>query len=111
MDDLATTERSRWELWAELAHGRVSVEEFESLLQEEIAFLKQGENRSDKRIQVPWNEKSERWYLVAVAILRELVTNPEPVEFATELLLPFTFEPLREASDPISVAKLHQVLV
>ena len=25
MDDLATTERSRWELWAEVFHGRVSV--------------------------------------------------------------------------------------
>ncbi len=26
MDDLATTERSRWELWAEVNHGRVSAE-------------------------------------------------------------------------------------
>ena len=32
MDDLATTERSRWELWAEVFHGRVTVEEFERIL-------------------------------------------------------------------------------
>ena len=34
MDDLATAERSRWEVWLEIHHGRFSVEEF---LQ--IAFL------------------------------------------------------------------------
>ena len=107
MDDLATTERSRWELWAEVAHGRVSLEQFETILQEEITFLKAGQDHDDKRIQVPWTPNSERWYLVAVSILRQLVTDPNPVEFATELLLPFTFEPIRKAPAPLAaLAKL-----
>ena len=36
MDDLATTERSRWEVWAEIAHGRVSLQLFEQILAEEV---------------------------------------------------------------------------
>ena len=40
MDDLATTERSRWELWAEIHHGRVPLECFETWLKEECLFIK-----------------------------------------------------------------------
>ena len=102
MDDLAPTERSRWELWAAVAHGRVSHEQFEEILQQEAAFIREGKDLPDKRIQVAWNAKSGRWYPVAIALLRQLVTDPDPVEFATELLMPFTFDLIREAEDPLA---------
>ncbi len=38
-------------------------------------------------------------------ILRRLVTDPEPVEFATELMLPFTFGIIRETEDPLATAR------
>lgn len=105
MDDLATTERSRWELWAEVNHERVSLELFEKILAEELAFLKRGEDSENKRIQVRWKGEAEKWYPVATEILRRLVTDPEPVEFATELMLPFTFGAIRDAESPLAAAK------
>ena len=104
MDDLATTERSRWELWAELAHRRVTPGLFESLLAEEVAFIRAGNDLTTKRIAVRWEGEAARWYPVAVRLLRQLVTDPDPVEFATELLLPFTFDIIRDADDPWNAA-------
>jgi malate synthase len=101
MDDLATTERSRWELWAEVFHGRVSVAEFERILAEEMVFLKAGVDLHNKRIQVAWRGAAEKWYPVAAEILRRLVCDREPVEFATELMLPFTLPFVREAEEPL----------
>ena len=104
MDDLATTERSRWEVWAEVHHGRVSLEDFECILVEEVAFLSRGEETPARRIQVKWQGEVARWYPVAIKLLRQLMTDPEPVEFVTELLLPFTLEPIRLAADPWAMA-------
>ena len=109
MDDLATTERSRWELWAEVQHGRVSVELFEEILAEEVEFIRSGgENAAtNKRIQVRWQGEAAKWYPIAVKILRLLVVTDKPVEFATELLLPFTFPAIRNAPDPwLAVSEL-----
>lgn len=103
MDDLATTERSRWELWAEVHHERVSQEQFETILQEELAFLKKGEDSANKRVQVKWQGEAERWYPVAAEILRKLVTDPNPVEFATELLMPFTLDRVRREKEPLKL--------
>lgn len=105
MDDLATTERSRWELWAEVNHGRVSLQLFEEILAEELEFLKRGADSDNKRIQVKWKGAAEKWYPVATEILRRLVTDPEPVEFASELMLPFTFGVIRDTEDPLTEAK------
>lgn len=105
MDDLATTERSRWELWAEVAHGRVSREGFEGILAEEVAFLQAGQDAGNRRVQVRWEGEAARWYPTAVRLLRQLVTDPEPVEWVTELLLPFTLGPVREAPDPWAAAQ------
>lgn len=105
MDDLATTERSRWEVWAEVAHGRVSVEQFDQILAEEVAFLQAGADRANKRIQVRWEGEAARWYPVAVRILRQLMVDPDPPEFVTELLLPFTTDPVRQADDPWEAAR------
>ena len=106
MDDLATTERSRWELWAEVNHGRVSREMFEEILQEELAFLKAGQDSENKRVQVAWEGEAEKWYPVAEKILRRLVMDPEPVEFATELMMPFTLELVRNSDDPVAQSGL-----
>jgi len=107
MDDLATTERSRWELWAEVRHGRVSQATFETILAQECAFLRGGPDASaaaargtPRRVQIPWDASTERWYPIAVAILRRLVLSPEPPEFVTEIALPFTFACIRDADDP-----------
>jgi len=104
MDDLATTERSRWELWAEVAHKRVSLQTFERLLSEEIDFLREGRQTPTKRVQIRWQGECARWYPIAIKLLRQLVTDPEPVEFVSELLLPFTFDVIRNAEDPWAAA-------
>jgi malate synthase len=96
MDDLATTERSRWELWAEIFHGRVSVEQFERILAEEVAFLQGNVETPAHRIQVRWEGEAARWYPVAVELLRKLVLDPNPPEFVTELALVYTFPQVRE---------------
>lgn len=109
MDDLATTERSRWELWAEVNHGRVSRSTFERILTEESSFLRGGPDASTagvaRRVQIPWSGDAARWYPVAVALLHQLVTSEDPPEFVTELALPFTFDVIRDADDPWAAAR------
>lgn len=100
MDDLATTERSRWEVWAEVHHGRVSPELFETILAEEVAFIQADDPQADRRVAVKWQGEAGRWYPIAVRLLRRLMTGSHPPEFATGLLLPFTFAAVREAADP-----------
>ncbi len=102
MDDLATTERSRWELWAEVHHGRVSEAAFASVLDEEIAFLKGGPDASaqaadgrPRRVQIPWSGTHAAWYPIAVELLRRLVLTDDPPEFVTELALRYTFPCVR----------------
>ena len=104
MDDLATTERSRWELWAEVHHGRVSIELFEKILAEEIKFIANDWQTETKRPQVRWEGEAAKWYPMAEKLLRQLVTAETPVEFATELLMPFTFDVVRNADDPWAAA-------
>lgn len=104
MDDLATTERSRWELWAELNHDRFSEEDFEKILAEELAFIRVGQETPTKRIAVRCEGEAQLWYPVAERLLRQLVADPDPVEFVSELLLPFTLEAVRGASDPWQTA-------
>ncbi len=105
MDDLATTERSRWELWAEVHHGRVDTAAFDAVLADELAFLRASEDTATRRIQVRWQGEAARWYPVAAKLLRQLVTAPNPPEFVTELALPFTFPAVRDAADPWAAAQ------
>jgi malate synthase len=105
MDDLATTERSRWELWAEVQHGRVPAQVFERILAEELEFIREDRSTPTRRVQVRWEGDSARWYPIAERLLRQLVTDPDPVESVPELLLPFTFPVVREADDPWAKAR------
>ncbi len=107
MDDLATTERSRWEVWAEIHHGRISMEEFERILAEEIQFIKEDQNSPTRQVQVKWSGEAEKWYPIAIKILRKLMTDTRPVEFVPELLLPFLLDFIREAKDPWAQAQKY----
>lgn len=104
MDDLATTERSRWELWAEVAHERVSLDLFETILAEELEAIRTNTPGSDRRIEVKWDADTGKWYPIAARILHQLVTSVDPPEFASQLLLPFTFDVIRDANDPFERA-------
>lgn len=105
MDDLATTERSRWEVWAELHHGRFSLAQFSQILAEELAFVRADQRTQTRRVQVKWQGEPARWYPIAARLLYQLMTDENPVEFATELLLPFTLPPVRQAADPWAAAQ------
>jgi malate synthase len=104
MDDLATTERSRWELWAEVHHQRVSPAAFDAILDEEVAFLRADRDQPEHRIHVRWRGEAARWYPIAARLLRQLVLAETPHEFVTELALPFTFPAVRDAADPWAAA-------
>lgn len=100
MDDLATAERSRWEVWHEVHHGRFSREDFLRIAHEEMHFIRKDLSNARKIVQVKWDARTEKWYPVAFRLMIQLMTASRPVEFATELLLPFTVESIREAADP-----------
>jgi malate synthase len=100
MDDLATAERSRWEVWHEIYHGRFPLDEFLTIAHEELNFIRKDLTSDKKIVQVKWNEDSARWYPVAMNLMIKLMTDKNPVEFATELLLPFTVDSIRKATDP-----------
>ena len=78
---------------------------FETILQEEIEFIRDDQKTESKRVQVKWSGDTARWYPIAVRILRQLVISEDPPEFATELLLPFTLDRIRQAEDPWKAAQ------
>ena len=100
MDDLATAERSRWEVWHEIHHNRFSLSEFLKIANEEMHFIRKDSSDSKKIVQVKWNQRTEKWYPIAFNLMIRLMTDHKPVEFATELLLPFTIPAIRNALDP-----------
>lgn len=100
MDDLATAERSRWEVWHEIYHGRFDLYEFLKISYEELHFIRKDLSNNKKIVQVKWDERTRKWYPTAFNIMIKLMTDKNPVEFATELLLPFTTPALRNANDP-----------
>lgn len=107
MDDLATAERSRWEVWHEIYHGRFSVEDFIQIAHEEMNFIRRDLSDEKKIVQIKYTPENAKWYDVALKLMIQLMTNKEPVEFATELLLPFTIESIRKEEKPW--VKLHAI--
>lgn len=100
MDDLATAERSRWEVWHEIYHKRFALVDFIKIAHEEMNFIRRDLSNETKIVQVKWNEKTAKWYPVALRIMLQLMTAKRPVEFATELLMPFTLDFIRNSQDP-----------
>jgi allantoicase len=100
MDDLATTERSRWEVWHEIRHGRFPLHDFLRIAFEEFTFIRKDLSAPQKIVQVKWSEQTAKWYPVAFKLMIRFMTDAQPVEFVSELLLPFTIEELRAAEDP-----------
>jgi malate synthase len=101
MDDLATTERSRWQLFLELYHGRFDLDAFLAIVDDQMRRI-----RSDTGddLHVKWSPDTAKWYPVARRLLVRLATDREPVEFATELLMAFTVDAVRGAADPWAAA-------
>ena len=104
MDDLATAERSRWEVWHELHHGRFAVEDFVRIAHEEMRFIRKDLSDDRKIVQVKWNDRTRKWYPVAMHLMLHLMSADEPVEFASQLLLPFTLDAIANQHDPLSAA-------
>jgi allantoicase/malate synthase/CubicO group peptidase (beta-lactamase class C family) len=100
MDDLATAERSRWEVWHELYHGRFSIEDFIRIAHEEMHFIRKDLSNDKKIVQVKWDERTSKWYPIAFKLMLKLMTDKVPCEFATELLLPFSIPSIRDSKDP-----------
>lgn len=100
MDDLATAERSRWEVWHELHHGRFALEDFVRIAHEEMNFIRRDRSDTKKIVQVKWDARTAKWYPIAFRLMLKLMTDREPAEFAPELLQPFTVESVRESADP-----------
>ncbi len=100
MDDLATAERSRWEVWHEIYHGRFSLEAFLKIAHEEMHFIRKDLSNDKKIVQVKWDDRTAKWYPVAMNLMIKLMTDKVPVEFATQLLLPFTINEVRVELDP-----------
>jgi allantoicase/malate synthase/CubicO group peptidase (beta-lactamase class C family) len=100
MDDLATAERSRWEVWHEVNHGRISAEKVIQIIHEEMRFIRKDLSHETKQVQVKWSDHNSRWYEVAKHLLIKLIVDPDPVEFISELLLPFTMPQFREIESP-----------
>ncbi|MCX6131364.1 MAG: serine hydrolase [Proteobacteria bacterium] len=102
MDDLATAERSRWEVWHEVRHGRLPLAKLVQIAHEELHFIRKNEMHAAKIVQVKWDARTAGWYPIAFRIMLQLMSQAHPVEFASELLLPFTVESVRSHPDPWS---------
>jgi malate synthase len=100
MDDLATTERSRWEVWHEIRHGRFPLHDFLCIAFEELTFIRKDLATPQKSVAVKWNEETSKWYPIAFKLMIRFMTDASPVEFVSELLLPFTVPALRAADNP-----------
>src|SRR5262249_12317794 len=90
------------EVWHEIYHGRFSLTEFLKIAHEELHFIRKDLSDDKKIVQVKWDERTEKWYPIAFQLMVQLMTNPNPVEFATELLMPFTVDSIRSSKNPLA---------
>ncbi|MDA8792777.1 aldolase/citrate lyase family protein [Bacteriovoracaceae bacterium] len=107
MDDLATAERSRWELWHEVNHCRFDPLAFIHLCHQEMNFIRKKLQTKSKITQVNYTASNAKWYKVAFHLLMKVVLDPKPPEFLPEVLLPFTLDFIQEASDPWSAIQKY----
>ena len=103
LDDLATIERSRWQIWHSIRSGKISMEVFIRIVHEEMRYILHHSSSpyKDKPIRVTWDSTTEKWYPVAARVFTAAVLPcGEPVEFVTQLLLPLTAPRIRESAHP-----------
>jgi len=91
LDDLATIERSRWEVWHEIHHGRFDRNQFLKIVHEEMHRIRKS------GLITPETEKA---YPLAEKVMTRLMTDPKPVDFCTELLLPLISGANKIEQDP-----------
>lgn len=103
MDDLATAERSRWEVWHEIFHGRFLKDELIKIVFEELRFIRLDLSNKNKIVQVKWNSETAKWYPLAAYLVTKMMTDEKPVEFASELLMPFSVDFVRDCADPLKM--------
>ena len=103
LDDLATTERSRWEVALEIVHGRVSLVDAIRIAREEMLFFRTGGKQSGalgttRTAAIPWHYV---WSPIAYRIWILLISPPNPrvTEFVTELMLPFSIAEIRASKN------------
>jgi malate synthase len=104
LDDLATAERSRWEVWLEITHGRFGLAAFHKIAAEEMAFILADRTDGAKMVHVKVDDVTRKWYPVALHLAVRFMTDRRPVEFVTELLLPFTLPDVRDSATPLEAA-------
>jgi malate synthase len=73
MEDAATAEISRAQVWQWIRHGRVSAERFRQVLKEELTTVMEGNPKAS----------ASGTYERAAALLERITTSPEFVEFLT----------------------------
>lgn len=105
MDDLATAERSRWEVWHEIHHGRFPLSHFIQIVFEEMRFIRKGLETPHKQTEVRYTAQNAKWYDLAVELLIKLMSDPNPPEFASALLLPCTTDIVRQSANPFALLK------
>lgn len=104
-DDLATVERSRWEVWHEIRHGRLPLCSLLRIAHEELKFIQKDRKAGTKFVQIKWGEETAKWYPLAMRLMIKLMTDPSPVEFAPQLLWPFTNPFVRAQADPTAAIR------
>lgn len=102
MDDLATAERSRWEVWHEVHGGRISSLDVVIAAHTQMHFIHKDLSRDGKSVQVKWSDRTRKWYPVAMHVMLHAMTSDEPVEFLSQLLLPCTVDSIRASVDPLA---------
>ena len=101
LDDCATVERSRWEIWSEIHHGRFPIDLFlEMVVQctEDIGRESRNQNGNGTAavtandLETNWNAQGsfETWLNVAQRMLLKTTLEVNPREFVTELMFRFT---------------------
>ncbi|CAD7956273.1 unnamed protein product [Amoebophrya sp. A120] len=100
LDDLATLERSRWQLWHDLVYGVFGEDKFLKIVMEERGKIEEDAGGKEKTDEMTTKKKTtgistavacKNIADLAVRILLQLVLDrSNPVEFVTELLVPAT---------------------
>jgi allantoicase/CubicO group peptidase (beta-lactamase class C family) len=94
----------RWAVAAELAHGRVALDDVVRIAHEEAHFIRKDRTDGAKAVAVKFDEATSKWYPVALHVVLRAITDRRPVESLSALLLPFLLPAVRAAAAPLEAA-------